>query len=255
MSKYTAVIVDDEPQARENLRGFLTDYCPHVEVVGEAEGAQKGFDLIKKTSPQLVFLDIEMPGGNGFDLLTMFNGNVSFDVIFTTAYGHYAIQAIKFSALDYVMKPLDIEELQHAVKRFEEKQSSRPVGNQQIETLMHNVKQHEFSEAKLVVPELAGFTILDLKAIIYLMSDGSYTDIIMEGRKKITSSKPLRYFEEIIEKEKSFYRVSRSYMINLNHIIKYISGEGGTVLLTEKHEVDVPRRKKQEFMEIFKSMG
>lgn len=255
MSKFKAIIVDDEQDARENLRSFIDQNHPEIELVGEANSASSAYDLFNEKEPDLVFLDIEMPGGNGFEFLKMFDQEIQFDVIFTTAYGHYALQAIKFSAIDYILKPLDPDEIREAVRRFVHKQtlmSNR--GSDQIETLIYNLNQQSSIEAKLVIPEVSGFSIHAVSSIIYLQGEGNYTTIIMDEQKKVTSSKTLAHYDDLLKSHGFLYRVSRSCIINLNKMERFSSKEGNVIILKDKHEVDLPRRKKQEFLDLLKNL-
>ncbi len=242
-----AILVDDEKKSRENLEAFLNRLGGKVEIIGEAENADRAFEEIKDKQPHLVFLDVEMPGGSGFDLLSRFD-ELKFEVIFVTAYSHYAINAIKFSALGYITKPINIEELTEAVdkaiKTHEDKNKTQ-VDAKLMHELIDSLKGKE-KLRKLFIPEMSGFTVLETKTILYCKSEGNYTEIITE-EEKIVCSKSLKDFQEALPAE-NFYRINKSYIINSGYIYKYRKGSGGTVVMTNKHEIDVPRRSKEEFM-------
>lgn len=243
------IIVDDERIARETLRDFLDDYTQGTEIIGLATSKSEGISMISELNPDLVFLDIEMPGGNGFDLLEQIE-EIDFEVIFTTAYGHYAIQAIKYAALDYIMKPLDIAELQAAVEKAKEK-TDKPKENFdliQIKTLLKNLRG-ESKPNHIVIPEVGGFKVVNTADLLYCKSDKAYTEIYTTIAKLI-SSKSLKEYDAMLADE-SFFRVNKSFVINLAHVAEYRKGEGGTVIMSNGYEIEVSRRKKQEFIACF----
>lgn len=242
-----AIIVDDELGARESLSKMIEKNCKQLEVVAKADSAQAAFEAITNKQPDLVFLDIEMPNGNAFDLLEKFK-EINFNIIFTTAYDHYAIKAIKFSAVDYILKPIDPEELVEAVKRFEKKQQGAPnVLDKQFKTLLSNVRP-ENKLKKVGIPDGDGLIFINLSDIIRCESDGNYTFFILTNGKKIIASRTLGEYEQMFT-EDNFFRVHRSHLINLQHVKKYIKGEGGYVIMTDDSQVEVSRRNKNEFLE------
>lgn len=240
------IIIDDETRGRDTLKNLLHKYCDEVQLSGEAGSVLDGFKLINDEAPDLVFLDIEMPGHNGFDLLEMFK-SIPFKVIFTTAYDKYAIKAIKYSALDYLLKPIDIDELKSAVSRVDNT-SKRDMKQANYEVLFNNIKS-ENKRKKVAIPDLEGLVFIYLDEIVRCESDGNYTYIYLLSKKKITASRTLRDFEELFSEE-SFFRVHRSHLINLEHLKKYIKGEGGFAVMADDSRVEVSRRKKTEFLEI-----
>lgn len=240
------IIIDDENGARESLHNLIEKYCPQLEIVAKATNIEDAYKLINELAPQLIFLDIEMPNGNGFDLLQKFS-SINFDVIFTTAYDHYAIKAIKYSAIDYLLKPIDIDDLKSAVEKVIQKQNDKLIKNEQILSLLNNLKPEQ-ADKKIALHEGDGLTFVRLKEIIRCESDGNYTTIILEGNKRIVTSKTLGEYEELFSNE-NFFRIHRSHLIHLNHIKKYIKGEGGYVIMSDGSQVEVSRRKKQEFLD------
>lgn len=241
-----AILVDDENGSRESLALLLEKYCPQVQVLAKADSMTSALTAIQKYEPELVFLDIEMPNGSGFDLLEKIK-DIDFDVVFITAYDHYAIRAIKFSAVDYLLKPVDPEDLKHAVKRVEEKRLSKKSLGDKYKTLLSNVKS-ETKLKKVAIPDGDGLVFISLTDIIRCDSDGNYTYFILNNGKKIMSSRTLGEYEEMFEGE-NFFRVHRSHLVNLDHVKKYIKGEGGYVVLSDNSQVEVSRRKKIEFLE------
>jgi two-component system LytT family response regulator len=242
-----AIIVDDELGARESLSKMIEKNCKQLEIVAKADSALAAFEAITNKQPQLVFLDIEMPNGNAFDLLEKFK-EINFNIIFTTAYDHYAIKAIKFSAVDYILKPIDPEELVEAVKRFEKKQQGEPsVLDKQFKTLLSNVRP-ENKLKKVGIPDGDGLIFINLSDIIRCESDGNYTFFILTSGKKIIASRTLGEYEQMFT-EDNFFRVHRSHLINLQHVKKYIKGEGGYVIMSDDSQVEVSRRNKNEFLE------
>ncbi len=249
--KIRSIIIDDEEGARESLGNIIKNYFPEVEVLAKGDSVKDGLELILSHQPDLVFLDIEMPGGNAFNLLTSprFGNKISFEVIFITAFDHYAIQAIKFSALDYLLKPIDVDDLRLAIQRYQSKRNEKQEFSQKIEVLLHNLKFNKSDETrKIAVADMQGLTFINLIEIIRCESDGNYTLINIEGGKKILSSKPLSEYDEMFSGE-NFFRIHRSHLINLKHIKKYFRGEGGYVLMSDNSQIEVSRRKKNEFME------
>jgi two-component system LytT family response regulator len=242
-----AIIVDDELGARESLSKMIEKNCKQLEVIAKADSMLAAFEVITNKQPDLVFLDIEMPNGNAFDLLEKFK-EINFNIIFTTAYDHYAIKAIKFSAIDYILKPIDPEELVEAVKRFEKKQNGQPsVLDKQFKTLLSNVRP-ENKLKKVGIPDGDGLIFINLADIIRCESDGNYTFFILTSGKKIIASRTLGEYEQMFT-EDNFFRIHRSHLVNLQHVKKYIKGEGGYVIMADDSQVEVSRRNKNEFLE------
>jgi two-component system LytT family response regulator len=241
-----AIIVDDELGGRESLSKMLEKNCKHVEVVAKVDSILAAFEAITNKEPDLVFLDIEMPNGNAFDLLEKFK-EIHFNIIFTTAYDHYAIKAIKFSAVDYLLKPIDPEELVQAVKRFEERIGQKKSLDKQFKTLLSNIRPDNKLK-KVGIPDGDGLIFINLSDIIRCDSDGNYTFFILTNGKKIIASRTLGEYEQLFA-EDNFFRIHRSHLINLEHVKKYIKGEGGYVVMTDNSQVEVSRRNKTDFLE------
>ncbi len=241
-----AIIVDDELGARESLSKMIEKNCKQIEVVAKVDSMLGAFEAITNKEPDLVFLDIEMPNGNAFDLLEKFK-TINFNIIFTTAYDHYAIKAIKFSAVDYILKPIDPEELINAVKRFEDQAGQKTTLDKQFKTLLSNVRPGNKLK-KVGIPDGDGLIFINLADIIRCDSDGNYTFFILTNGKKIIASRTLGEYEQMFADD-NFFRIHRSHLINLEHVKKYIKGEGGYVVMTDNSQVEVSRRNKTDFLE------
>lgn len=241
-----AIIVDDELGARESLSKMLEKNCSNVQIVAKADSMLSAYEAIINLHPDLVFLDIEMPNGNAFDLLEKIK-EIDFDIIFTTAYDHYAIKAIKFSAIDYILKPIDPEELLQAVKRYEEKSGQKNMLDKKFKTLLNNLKP-ENKLKKVGIPDGDGLIFINLADIIRCDSDGNYTFFILTSGKKIVASRTLGEYEQLFADD-NFFRIHRSHLINLQHVKKYLKGEGGYVIMSDNSQVEVSRRNKNDFLQ------
>ena len=244
-----SVIIDDEQPARESLKNYLEEFCPDVEIVGMADSVETGLNVIRKNSPSLIFLDIELPDGKGFDLLKRL-GNFNFKSIFITAFTEYAVHAIKFHAVDYLVKPVNITELQHAVERVKE-ELDQHIFSQNLEELKKYLNHPEEKIRKIVIPDVKGFVVLELQQILYCEADGYCTNFILTDDRKITSSRNLKYYEELMT-GLDFLRVHHSYLINIQYIISYL--HEGTIIMKGNKNVPLGNSYKQGFMEIFKGM-
>jgi two-component system LytT family response regulator len=245
----TAVIVDDEPNVVMNLALMLKEYCPEVSILGTANSQKDAHQIIENKMPDIVFLDIEMPNGNGFDLLKSFK-KVDFQVIFVTAHSHYALDAIKVSALDYLLKPIDIDDLKGAVAKISAKVNSGD--NPQLRELLQKLNSRELSHNKVAIPTMEGLEFISLNDIIYCRADGHYTVIELTGSLTIISSKRIGEYELLLPSS-LFCRIHNSYLINLKHIRKYIKGKGGSVIMDNGKAIEVSIRKKEAFLEQFES--
>lgn len=240
-----AIIVDDEEKSRVTLKNLVTLYCPDVLVLELCDSVNSALLAIDKEMPDLVFLDIEMPFHNGFTLLEKIN-KPTFEVIFTTAYDHYAIKAIKFSAMDYLLKPVDCDELKTAVNKIELKNADSKKTLPDFELLLSNLKI-KGNNAKIAVPTFEGLQMVSINEIIKCTADESYTHITLTNNTKITVSRILKEYEELLS-DFNFLRVHNSCLINLAHVSKYIKGDGGYVVMTDGSSVEVSRRKKNELI-------
>jgi two-component system, LytTR family, response regulator len=243
-----AILVDDEESNISSLREKINRHCPQVEIISTCNSAEKAIDAINSLKPCIVFLDIEMPVMNGFLMLQQLEFK-SFDLVFTTAYDHYAIKAIRFSALDYLVKPIEIEELKIAVARAEEKRAGITSKNQ-LELLLENllIKKNNFE--KIAVPTTDGLQFIKVNDIIYLEANANYTHICLKDTKKYIVCHTLKDFEDMLPSD-TFVRVHNSYIINKNFAEKYIRGEGGQVVLSDGSVIDISKRKKADFLKAF----
>jgi two-component system, LytTR family, response regulator len=246
----TAIIIDDELRGRSALRQKLKDYCPQIEILGEAGNGEEGLRLLEHIDPDIVFLDIEMPRMNGFEMLHHVHKK-NFHLIFTTAYDQYAIKAIRYAAFDYLLKPIDIEELRAAVKKAAQQ---RTLNNtfERLEALEQNLSsKHQLQ--KIAIPTMEGLLFFNLADIIYLQADSNYTNIYFTDHPNLIASKTLLDFEEFLPSE-MFFRTHNSYIVNLHFIKRYVKGDGGQIEMQNGHFVDVSRRKKEAFMKIARGL-
>lgn len=253
-SVITCIIIDDENSSRATLRGFLENYCTEVSVVGEASSAEEGISLIKEMNPHLIFLDIELPLGSGFDLLEACKLS-NFEVVFTTAHDQYALQAIKVCALDYLLKPISVADLKAAVEKVaqKKKQASEPeTPSPQIGAFVENISNFNKQLSKIVLPTLDGFLVVQTREIIRCEAEKNYTHFILEDKRRILVSKTLKEFEEQLH-DMDFIRVHQSHLINAFHVQKYIKGSGGYVKMSDDSIIEVSRRKKEFLMDRFLS--
>jgi two-component system LytT family response regulator len=249
-----AILVDDEPDGIGTLKKMLEIHCPNVKVVSTCSNAFIAKQQISEIRPDVVFLDIQMPGKNGLELLTELSVK-DFEVIFVTAHNEYMLQALQYSAADYLLKPVDEDRLVEAVQRVE-KRLQAGKKEEWTETLLHNVsKTGNPAEMRLCLPTFKGFIILRLEDIIFCEAERSYTVFHLKEDKTVTVSKPLFDYDNLL-KDTSFLRVHKSYLINLLHVKEYQRGEGGVVIMTNNAEIEVSRRKKDQFLmkikEVFK---
>ena len=251
MTKLKAIIIDDESDARDALQMSLERYCPDVEVISSCENPEEGIEQIKKHKPDLVFLDVQMPHMTGFDVL---NELVEYDlkIIFVTAHDKYAIKAIRFSALDYLLKPVEAEELQQAVRRAMQKQNETE-NKFKVKSFVDNIHSQNERLGKLSIPTLEGLLFIDIHEIIFCKADDNYTEIILKSKEKIVVSKTLKDVEEMLEGY-SFFRIHQSHLINLKFIQRYVKGDGGYVVMKDGTSLDVSRRKKDEFLSALSKM-
>lgn len=239
-----SIIVDDEVKSRESLHILLRDFVSNVEVVALCSSVTEGLDAIRKFKPDLVFLDIQMQRETGFDLLARISP-IEFDVVFTTAHSEYAIKAFRFSAIDYLLKPIDIEELKRAVEKVEKKLNGNI--SARIEQLVQNLKAGPSQRFKLALPTSDGLVFVKVEEIIYCEASSNYTTLFMADGRKFVVSRTLREYEDMLH-EQDFYRIHNSYLINLNAIKKYVRGEGGYVVMNNDVSLDVSKRKKEGFL-------
>ncbi len=243
-----ALIIDDEESAVNVVRLLLNKHVPFVEA-HIAIGSQQGIEKIKSLKPELIFLDIEMPVMTGFEVLNQFQG-AGFEVIFITAYGHYAIKAIRFSALDYLLKPIDVEELKTAVNRYVEKRKNKFNSGEQVANFMHNLKSTHEDNYKLAIATTEGMHYFPTNEIIRLEADGNYTRIFLINKKMIIASKTLKEFDEILS-DYDFIRVHRTHLVNKKFVKRYLNER--FVILQDETSVEVSRRKSEDVKNILSS--
>lgn len=246
MNKIKTILVDDEPSGLSSLQKLLQYNCAEVEVIGLCNDAIEAKEKIQQLHPQLVFLDIAMPRKTGFDLLKdLFP--VNFEVIFVTAYENYMLQAFRFSAVDYLLKPVEDDLLREAVKRAAGRINEK-AGSLTLETLLQNMRNKEGPQKmKLCIPSVKGYQVVSISEIIYCEANSNYTNFHFTGRTLICSSKLIQEYESLLE-DCGFARIHRSFMVNMAHVKEYIRGEGGSVMLSNGHEIEVSRRKKDFLM-------
>lgn len=243
-----AVIIDDEKDSREVLANYIGKYCPDIVVCGFGESVETGLRAIKEHEPQIVFLDIEMPYGNGFDLLDRAR-DYSFETIFVTAFDHYAMQALNQSAAYYLLKPIDIEELIKAVEKIKHERLSENY-TQHSKVLLNNLNANTSASQKIMLPTLEGFEIVDINSIVYCEAEDNFTKFYFEHGKPLLICRTLKYFEEILTSF-GFIRIHRSHLINPQFVIRYSKGKGGYVTMKNERELEVSSNKKKEFLDAF----
>ncbi len=236
-----AIIVDDEPYCCDTLETMLEKYCPEVQLVAICHSGEDAIAAIGQQKPDLVFLDIEMPRMNGFDMLQKI-GAINFEIIFTTSFDQYALRAIRFSALDYLLKPIDKDDLQAAVQKVIQR-TQKPMA-QQLQLLMQKLQQPTNPINKIALPTMEGLQMVPVESILYCESDSNYTTFHLKNKQKIIVSRTLKEMEEMLE-EYSFARVHSSYLVNLQEVNKYIKGEGGYLVLNDGSTINVSTSRKK----------
>lgn len=238
-----ALIVDDEENSRLTLKNMLSDYCQNVEVVALAASVKEAIALAKTHSPDVVFLDIEMPVENGFKLLEYYT-EIPFEVIFTTAYDQYAVKAFRFSAVDYLLKPIDLEELRMAIEKLEERKKTSK--KKHFETLQYNINNQL---KKIALPTLEGYSFIDIDDIIYCIASNNYTEIHDIKGSKIIVSKTLKEYEDLLTPNFSFFRTNRSHLVNLTYIKEYKKTKKPTIVMSNGAEISLTLARKKDFLE------
>lgn len=247
-TKTTAIIIDDEQRAINTLTALLSMYASNVEIISVCKSVPEGVLAINKHRPQLVFLDIEMPEYNGFELLSFFR-DVDFDIIFVTAYNEYALRAFEVSAIDYLLKPVDIDKLKNAIDKVRKKIDTGDV-QLRIDVLKEAFSSGKFS--KIALPMAEGLLFVETTDITCLEADGAYTEVWLANSSKIVVSKKLKFFEEVLIENPCFFRSHRSFMVNINHIRKYSKTES-TITLDNGKTVTIARDRKTDFEQQLKT--
>lgn len=246
----SALIADDEKLSRITLSKMLELHCPHVEILAECDSANAAALLIRELNPQLLFLDVAMPGKSGIELLKEL-GDINTEVIFVTAHDKFVLQAIRLSAVDYLSKPVDEQELINAVANAAKRIETRNTGNN-LRVFMQNIQlQAQQQEMQLCVPGIKGFQIIKIRDIIFCEADNTYTIIHLTDNKKILASRPLLDYETLLQ-DASFFRIHKSHLINMQHLKEYHKGEGGFVTMINGKMLEVSRRKKEQFVQYMK---
>lgn len=242
-----AIIIDDEINALDSLEIELNAYCPDVELVAKCDSATKGIAAIKEHNPDIVFLDIEMPWMNGFEMLEQFQ-HIDFDVVFVTAYDQFAVRAFDFSAVDYLLKPVSKEKLIRAVDKSLARMD-RSIPHQQFDLLKQYINTQTPGLPCIALPTPEGLEFVNVADIIYCESDSNYTHVHLSNGEQIFLSKTLKYLQELL-REHPFFRIHQSYLVNLSHVKKYVKGEGGYVVMMNGKSLTVSRANKKALMEL-----
>lgn len=247
-----AIIVDDEQKGRSSLRKLLTDFCTGINIVAEAANINEAEILIEQVKPDLVFLDVEMPYGSGFDLLQRLD-EINFEVVFITAYSQYAIDAFKYASIDYILKPVNIDELMRAVERARlQIQNKQSIADYRL--LLQKVQKQTDGDTRIYLSGTKEQHVVKCSDIICCVADGSYTNIYMTNNRKFYSSRNLKQF--VAELPSSiFYRIHNGHIVNMNYITKIIKGHGGNVVMTDGRELEIAVRRKEDFLITMKERG
>jgi two-component system, LytTR family, response regulator len=243
-----AVLIDDDQKNLKILRRMLEEFCPEVTITGEAMNAVSGLALLKTAKPAIVFLDIEMPYGNAFELLDQLVP-VDFEIIFITAFDEYSLKAFRYSAVDYLLKPVDIEQLKAAVNKVFEKQQLK-TSNARLSNLLSNLSSRQNNLQKIAIATQDGLLFISLQHITRCEASKNYTYFHLQGGKKIIASKNILEYEELLPPD-MFYRIHNSHLINLNYISSYQKGRGGSVVMEDGTILEVAARRKEEFLARF----
>lgn len=247
------VIIDDESKARSLLHTIISEYCSEIEEIFQAENLLKGIEIIKREEISIVFLDIEMPQHSGLQLFEFLDINdITFEVIFTTAYSNYAIQAFEFSAIDYLLKPLRPNKVKEAVEKAKKALEQNQV-QQRLTELKKALSSEKFN--KLALPVEDGVLFVKLEDIFLLEADSMYTQFYLKNEKKMLISKPLKYFTDLLESKDMFYKPHRSYLVNLQYLQKLVKKEGTYIELENKFLVPVSKDKKDELLKIISELN
>src|ERR1035437_4363897 len=251
-----ALIIEDEKKSAEVLAQLLQKNCPEVTITGRAENVKEGIEMIRTLSertpsekPELIFLDVMMPDGSGFDVLEKLS-DLKFDVIFTTATDKFAVKAIKYSALDYLLKPIDAEELKIAVKKVVDSKTKFST-EQNLRFLLENIKHGEDQYSKITLPTGTSYEVVLVKDIIRCEANDNYTNVYLTNGRKYLVSGTLKHYEDL-RPEKDFIRVHHGYLINMNHMARFMKEDGGYAVMSDGSKVEVSRRKKEEFLKKLK---
>lgn len=243
-----SILVDDEVHCLDTLAILLKEHCREIKILGQYSSGKNALEAIDKLKPEIVFLDIEMPFMNGFELLGHFE-EIPFSVIFTTSYDQYAIRAIRYSALDYLLKPIDPEDLMAAVQKAQ-RQKMHP-STEQFRMLISQVQHQGSSFNKIAVPTTEGYELVPADQIIRCEAFDNYTHLFLKNKNRIIACRSLKEMEEQLQDFKSFVRVHHSFLVNLNEVLKYIRGEGGYLIMSDQSTINVSRSRKESLLKFF----
>lgn len=242
-----ALIIEDEKKSREMLTTLIKNNFPQLTIVGEGKNVAEGVELIKTLQPELIFLDISMPDGSGFDVLEKVQGQ-KFEIIFTTATDKHALKAIKYSACDYLLKPIDIDELKIAIEKVLQKQTTTLPSMENLQFLIQNLKRADDNYSKITLPTGNAYEIIAIKDIIRCEADGSYTNFFLTGGKKLMVSASLKHYEDLLPVNE-FIRIHHHHLINMNHVVRFLKVDGGYAIMSDGTQLEISRRKKDAFLE------
>ncbi|NDV64783.1 LytTR family DNA-binding domain-containing protein [Bacteroides sp. 224] len=248
LQKIRSVIVEDEQAAREALKNYLAKYCPQIELIGEAQNCKEAIPLLHDLQPQLVFLDVEMPFGNAFDVLEGCK-DLYFETIFVTAFSEYSLRALNQSAAYYLLKPVSIEELILAVNKVQQDILKQEIFNRN-KVIIENFKEPRAEKQQVILPTLEGFEVVKMEEIIRLQGNGNFTDIYLKNKTKKMVCRFLKHFHEILPYP--FIRVHKSHIINFHYVKAYHKNSGGYVVLEDNTEIEVSPTYKEEVLQFFK---
>lgn len=241
------VIIEDEKKSLDVLMKLVDANCPDIVLAGTADSVATGAELIRKVNPDLVLLDIEMADGSGFDLIEKTQG-LKYDVIFTTASDQHAIRAIKYSAIDYLLKPIDPEELKESIGKFKKKRNDN-TSLENLKFLLQNFRKPSDNYAKITLPTGNAYEIVNVRDIIRCEADGSYTSFILAGGgKKLLVSASLKHYEDLLPEE-DFIRVHHHHLVNIHHVVRYLKTDGGYAIMSDGSQIEISRRKKDAFLQ------
>lgn len=249
-----AVLIDDEDNSRETLKGKLDLFCPEVEIVGEATNVAEGIELLTAQKPDILFLDIQLSGESGFDILEAIKeeADINPEIIFITAHDEFAVRAIKFSALDYLLKPIDPEELVKSIRKAED-QRGLPKNSTNLNVLVENIRQASDSPKKIVIPTSDGMHVIKISEIIRLESSSNYTTFFIKDQKSLLASKTLKEFDNMLTNY-NFHRIHKSHLVNMNYLKRYVQTDGGYLILEDGSRIPVANRKKEQLLSTLKNL-
>ena len=244
------LIIEDEQKSRDMLATLIKKNFPQLTIVGLAKNVTEGVEFINTLSPDLVFLDISMPDGTGFDVLEKTQG-LKFDIIFTTATDKHALKAIKYSACDYLLKPIDVDELKPTVDKLIEKHASKTStmpSMENLQFLIQNLKRADDNYSKITLPTGNAYEIVSIKDVIRCEAEGSYTNFVLIGNKKLMVSASMKHYEDLLPAN-DFIRIHHHHLININHVVRFLKVDGGYAIMSDNSQLEISRRKKDAFLE------